>query len=108
MNPKNFPERKNIKRKLAWNRLISRFGEDISLCTFEENVEIIKYKLENKKGKLKKEHLVLFQHGNTDDKINKWLLNKAHNIATEIGSLATTISEDFLREKRTKIFRGQN
>ncbi len=39
MNPKNFPERKNVKRKLAWNRLIKRFGKKIANNSFEENVE---------------------------------------------------------------------
>lgn len=81
MKPKNFPERKNIKRKLAWNILVSRFGKEIADNSFEENVE----KCAN------------------DQK----LVNYGERIAIEIKSLKNSISEESLRSSRTKIFRGQ-
>ena len=89
MNPKNFPERKNIKRKLAWNMLIERFGEEIADNSFKENVDCtIK---------------VLITPQNIE-----YFTERGYRIAAEIKSLKHSISEESLREKRTKIFRGQN
>ncbi len=68
MNPKNFPERKNQKRKDAYKRLVKKYGNS--------NPDAIRPVPEN--------------------------------IQEEICSLHDSISKDSLREKRTKIFRGQN
>lgn len=111
MKPKNFPERKNIKRKLAWNMLVNRFGKKIADNSFEENVELIGDILLVKKNKKlktdKKFKMLVGLFANHADKLDKWLSDKSLNIVTEIVSLKNSISKESLREKRTKIFRGQ-